>query len=152
VPTGEVAYTILGQWLNAWQKHEVSPYAQDVRPVENPEEDLIEIIKYETKIFTDPEPGKGKKKKRTYKIYIRALDTIYGALKGKHLVESIGLKVPKVEKKKEQSRWVDDYEIWQYHTASGDWLHEEHESVLANYEPYYELCHILENHIDTKTG
>ena len=62
VPTGEVAYTILGQWLNVWQKHEASPYAQDVQPVENPEEDLIEIIKYETKIFTDPEPGKRKKK------------------------------------------------------------------------------------------
>jgi hypothetical protein len=73
-------------------------------------------------------------------------------MKGKHLVERIGLKVPKVKREKEQSRLVDDYEIWQYHTASGDWLHEEHEGVLANYVPSYELRHILDNHIDTETG
>ena len=52
------------------------------RQVQDKEKDLIELIKYEAKVFTDPEGKKRSSEKGSNKkIYVKALDTIYAALK-----------------------------------------------------------------------
>lgn len=150
VPTKEVADTLLIEWLNEWGPKYAGKEAQNCRKVRNTEKDLIEVIKYETKIITDPEPKRGKKGGRTYKIFPRALDTIYTAMKGERLVERFGFNPPKVEKEKKESRIVSVYEVWDYHRRSGDWLHTDHESTLTGYEASFELKNILCCHIDDK--
>lgn len=147
VPSKEVADAFLQEWLKEWGLRYAHPDAQNCRKVENPTEDLKEIIKYETKVITNPEPMRGKKK-RTYKIYPRALDVIYTAMKGERLVERFGFQAPKPELEKQKARVVSEYEVWDFHARSADWLHNDHESSLTGFEPTIELQIILANHID----
>jgi hypothetical protein len=147
VPTKEVADALLTEWLKEWGPRYATREAKNCRKIKNTIEDLIEVIKYETKIITDPEPKRGKKKGRTYKIFPRALDTIYTAMKGERLVERFGFNLPKVKKEKQESRIVTEYEIWDYHLRSADWLHADHESTLTSFEASFELQNILSSHI-----
>lgn len=106
VPSKEVAEILLNEWLSEWGPRYAARDAQNCRKVKNTAEDLIEVIKYETKVITDPEPKRGKKKSRSYKIFPRALDVIYTAMKGERLVERFGFNPPKVKKEKQACRIV----------------------------------------------
>ena len=77
--------------------------AQNLRKVADKEKDLIEVIKYETKVFTERDGKKSRGKKGTAKIYIRALDNIYAAMKGCRIIDRFGFNVERMERKKKLS-------------------------------------------------
>jgi hypothetical protein len=149
VPNKQIAEILVSEWLNLWTRKFTHRDAQHYREVEDKEKDLIEVIKYETKVFTEPDGKKSKGKKGSAKIYIRALDNIHAAMKGLRLIDRFGFNAPKGEEIKLESRLTDEYVQWQYDLRSRDWLSEEHESTLTAFIPELQLETILEMNIDT---
>lgn len=149
VPDRETAEIFIENWLALWTKKFTNREAQDCRKVKDTEKDLIEIIKYETKIFTEPDGSKKRGKNGTAKIYVRALDNIYAAMKGIRIIDSFGFSLPKAKRKKAPAQITDDCIKWQYHLKSKDWLTEDHEATLSAFAPELDLMNILENNIDT---
>lgn len=148
VPDKETAELLINEWLEKWTTKYTHRDAQNYRKVEDKEKDLVEVIKYETKIFTEPDSKKKKGKKGTAIIYTRALDNIYAAMKGARLIDKFGFKLPKTEKTKTEGKLVEDCMIWQYDLNNRDWLNEDHESTLAAYVPDFQLENILKSNID----
>ena len=75
-----------------------NPAGQKIESVYNLESALIEIIKYGSKIFTEPDLKKKGNLKTPPKIYARALDNILVAMKGKRIFERFGFNLPKQQK------------------------------------------------------
>jgi len=71
---------------------------EKIEPVYNLENALIEIIKYGSKIFTEPDLKKKGNLKTPPKIYDRALDNILVAMKGKRIFERFGFNLPEKHK------------------------------------------------------
>jgi hypothetical protein len=149
VPNKQMADILVDEWLRIWTNKYTHRGAQHYRKVEDKEKDLIEVIKYEAKIFTEPDGKKKGGKKGTAKIYVRALDHIYAAMKGIRLIDRFGFNAPKAEKVKGESRLTEDYMQWEYDLKSRDWLNEEHECTLTAFVPDHELESLLELNIDT---
>jgi len=149
VPDRATAENLLSQWLNLWTIEFAKTGAQNIRKVDDTEKDLIEVIKYEAKIITEPDAKKSRGKRGTAKIYVRALDNIYAAMKGCRIIDRFGFNVKKRTKKKRVFQLTDDYQLWQYHLKSRDWIRDEHESPLTNFSPDFELENLLELNIDT---
>jgi hypothetical protein len=150
VPNKQMAEILVNEWLSIWTKKFTHRDAQHYRKVDDKEKDLIEVIKYETKIFTEPDGKRSRGKKGSTKIYIRALDNIHAAMKGIRLIDRFGFNAPKAEKVKPQSRLTEDYMQWCYDLKYRDWLNEEHESTLTAFTPDPQLETILEVNIDTE--
>lgn len=149
VPSREMAEMVIDEWLRLWTKKYTHRDAQDCRKVEDTEKDLIEVIKYEAKLFTEPEGKRRPSKKDTAKIYVRALDNIYAALKGSRIIDRFGFSLPKKQKEPTPCQLTADCMPWLYDLRSRDWLNEEHESTLTAYTPGHELETILQNNLDT---
>ena len=99
VPTKEVADLLKKEWLFQWKSDEflfTSPKAQYIRPVVNLERDLIEIIKYSSKVFT--------------------------AMKDNRIFDRFGFNLPKIDKiQNSEAKLLSDFEEWQYNSATADW-------------------------------
>lgn len=150
VPDKKTAEILVDEWLTVWTKRFTHRSAQYYRKVDDNKKDLIEVIKYETKIFTEPDGKKSRGKKTSPKIYIRALDNIHAAMKGVRLIDRFGFNTPKTKKIKSESRLTNDYMHWQYKLKNRDWLNEDHESTLTSFSPEPHLEAILESGIDCK--
>jgi plasmid rolling circle replication initiator protein Rep len=151
VPSKAAAELLIKEWLAIWTSKLTHRAAQNYRKVKDSEKDLIELIKYEAKIFTELDGKRSKGKKGTAKIYARALDNIYTAMKGLRIVERFGFNLPKNHKQeKGNSQLVDEHHIWTYHSKSRDWLNEEHESTLTAFDAPPQLAHLLELNIDSE--
>ncbi|MCC6412007.1 MAG: protein rep, partial [Saprospiraceae bacterium] len=97
VPNAEIAKTLVTEWQKLWnrgQKTLASPLAQHIRRVENVERDLVELIKYGSKIFTEPDMNKSTKNKIPRMVYAAALDNIFAAMKPYRLFERFGFNLP----------------------------------------------------------
>jgi len=149
VPSLEMAEILIDEWLNLWTKKYTHRDAQNCRKVEDTEKDLIEVIKYEAKVFTEPDGKRKPGKRGTAKIYVRALDNIYAALKGNRIIDRFGFNVPAKKKERTPCQLTADAVRWQYNLRSRDWLNEEHESTLTAYMPGHDLETILQNNMDT---
>lgn len=110
-----------------------------MRPIKNLERDFIETIKYGTKIFTQPDPDKTKKVKGAERIYAVALFNILNAMKGRHLFEHFGFKIPVSSKEKCEAIKLTDPEDWKYDQRKLDWENKETDKVLTNFIPSPEL-------------
>jgi len=112
------------------------------------ERDLIETIKYGTKIFTQPDPNNKKKKKGSERIYAVALYNILNAMKGRHLIEHFGFKIPasSATEKTEQILLTDSKD-WSYDAKECDWLDIFTDDTLTNFKPSEDLLKII-NDID----
>lgn len=108
----------------------------------------VEVIKYETKVFTEPEEKTGHKSKGAARIYIRALDNIHATMKGCRLLDRFGFNAPKKTKDKTKCTLTDDYMEWHYDLRSIDWVSEGHESTLAAYTPHPALENLLKEEMD----
>src|SRR5438477_9739244 len=82
VPDRAAAEIIINEWLKLWTAAFTHRDAQHFRRVKDEERDLVEVIKYEAKIITDPNGKKKKTRRGSAKIYAGALDNIYAAMKG----------------------------------------------------------------------
>ena len=148
VANKEIAETLINEWLQLWRSDEkvfTVRKAQDMRPIESLERDLIETIKYGTKIFAQPDPDKRKKVKGSERIYAVAIYNILNAMKGRHLMEHFGFKTPVVKKEKTDAITLTDSKNWKYDPGKLDWGNELTDEVLMNFSPSEELVRISED-------
>ena len=120
-----------------------------MKKIFNAETGLIEIIKYGTKIFTEPDIKK-KGENSSYQIYVSALDVILNAMKGKRIFERFGFNAEKKEKVTPiVPQPVTDYKQWEFNPKLSDWQNVDTDEVLTGYTPKHQLTAILSNCIDT---
>jgi len=153
VPDKATAELLKKEWLIQWQSDKTlftSPKAQYVRSIENLERDLIEIIKYGSKIFTEPDLKKKGNQSIASMIYANALDNIFCAMKGKRLFERFGFNLPQQVTKEIRFRAVSDFQEWVFMPSASDWVNKTTGETLTGYSEPPELTHLLENGIDLK--
>jgi len=122
LPDKETAENLKSEWLKIWTSKHTVDYAQYLRPVTDTEEDLIEVIKYGSKIFVDPTMSKSKKKKIPPIIYIKALYNIFDAMKSKRLIQNFGFNLPKLDEAKEAPTLCYDAKEWCYSIKEKTWI------------------------------
>jgi len=112
---------------------------------------LIEVIKYGSKIFTDPEMNKGRGN-IPLKIYACALDNIYEAMEGCRLFGKFGFKLPKVKSyKKTPPKLIQQYQEWIFDAHLGDWLCNDSAKQLTGHVPSPQLQYMLSD-VDLVSG
>ncbi len=135
-----------------WQKLCTSKFtfykAQKKRKVDNTLKDLIEIIKYGSKIFTEPDVNKKIYSKEDRVIYVKALNNIFNAMKGLRIFDRFGFNLQKVSKAESKTFIVNDYEQWIYEPQLRDWLNSDNDVRLSNYQPPIGLIDLLINNIN----
>ena len=148
VANKEIAELLITEWLSIWNKKGLffaSRKAQDMRQVFNLETGLIEIIKYGTKIFTEPDMNKRGNQSTNYQIYVSALDNILSAMKGKRIFERFGFNVIKLEAKViTEPKIVTNFEELQFNPSVCDWQNVNTEEFLSGYKPNSQLISILQ--------
>jgi hypothetical protein len=150
VPNKEIADLLISEWCRLWTKAFVSPDAQNAEKVWDKENALVEIVKYSTKIFTDPNMAKKGKATAPPHIYLAALDVIVEALKGHRIFDRFGFNLPKKEKQKKQPTLLPEYKELVYDTTKFDWVETTEAEVLTGYTPPNKLLAILEFNVNTE--
>ncbi len=150
VANKEMAEIIIRDWLKLWTPKFAQRQAQDMRKVFNAETGLIEIIKYGSKIFTEPDIKK-KGDNSTYQIYVAALDNILTAMKGKRIFERFGFNSEQEKAFKiTELQAVTKYTEWEYIPSKSDWQNVNScAEVLTGFKPKPQLSAILANCIDS---
>ncbi len=154
VANREMAEILLNEWLKRGRKKKrINRKGQHMRKVDDTQHDLIEVVKYGSKIFTEQDiyaKGKNKKVLRgKHTIYIAALNNIFHAMRGLRIFERFGFNLPPDSKHASAgSRVVSKYHEWIFHLKSADWLSVDTGNPLCNYIPPAELLDILKNSID----
>lgn len=146
------AKLIRAEWIEAWKPTFLSPKAQFYIQVRKTEKDLVEVIKYGAKIFTEPGKTNAEKKRRKGEsvIYARALHNIYTAMKGERLFDRFGFNLPKNATKRESKlSEVKEIESWKYNSHYRDWIHPEHESTLTGNITTFDEDNFIESKIDS---
>ncbi|GAA3515309.1 hypothetical protein GCM10022393_31620 [Aquimarina addita] len=90
--------------MRLWTPKFANRKGQNIQQVTDLENGLVEIIKYGSKIFTEPDLKKRQKETNTAQIYIKALDTMLMAMKGKRIFDRFGFNLPKQKKNKNFQR------------------------------------------------
>lgn len=157
VPSKEIADLLVEEWLFQWKSPKklfTSHKAQYVRPVENLERDLIEVIKYGSKIFTEPDlkkkSRKNTKQKATPQIYAHALHNIFKALKSKRIFERFGFDLPKQQKKENSTKLITDIQEFIFPKDATDWIDPNTGQNLTGYSQPFELQYLLNECINTE--
>lgn len=148
VPDKETAEQIIQEWLTLLTKKFALRCAQDMRKVDSLDRALIEVIKYSTKVFTEPSENEPDSGKRTYKIYIRAMYNIIKAMKGFRIFERFGFNASKRKSDRiKHIKVAQTYDKWGYDVSQFNWVNNDGET-LTDYWPRPELLHMLENGFD----
>ncbi|WP_162199686.1 protein rep [Kordia zhangzhouensis] len=152
VPNRETALYLIQEWCKQWNRKgqfHCSKKGQHFRAVENLEHDLIETIKYGTKVFTEPDPNNKKHVKKEMKIYARAMDNINAAMKGKRIFDRFGFNLPPQETKEANVRTVENYKLWEFTPNATDWINTDTGECLTGYNMTIDLQYLLSESIDT---
>ena len=150
VPDEETADILISEWRKLWKNKWTNKAAQHKRKVESLERDLIECVKYGSKIFTEPDLNKKAKQKVPPYIYVSALDNIFTAMRGHRLFERFGFNLPASVKKKEvKFSLLKQYENWYFDIKQSDWINAETEQALSGYRLPPELNNLLAYNINT---
>ena len=140
----ETAEILKMEWLKLLTPKFASKKAQDIQPVYNLETGLVELIKYGTKVFTEPIEDTNKGKKQTVFIYAKAFYNIISAMKGRRLFSSFGFRIPKDHRVTEKvEKKTADYENWVHNFKLMDWENTQTKERLNNYLPSDELIQLL---------
>ena len=151
VPNWEIAFLLKREWMQLWPQRYRNGWAQDIRPIKDNLNGLIEVIKYGSKIFTEPDPNRKTEKKASHYVYVSALYNILSAMRGHRLFDRFGFDKPKKEtKSKTKTPEVIDYDELTYHPEILDWRNDETGKALSRYIPDPELSYML-NHKINKT-
>jgi hypothetical protein len=142
-PDLKTALILKMEWKKAFGKLRVSDDAQKVIKIKDLEKNLIEVLKYGTKIFTDPDAKKGIKGKN-YKLYARAYYTIVKAFEGKHIVAHYGFKLPQQKRNQEKKETIlTNPSTLKYLPSVNDWVNKETGSMLTWFSPDEDLCKLI---------
>jgi hypothetical protein len=149
VPNKQIANILISEWLLLWTKEFASKLAQHSRKVNSAEKDLIEIVKYGSKIFTEPDINKKSKEKTSPLIYISALNNILNAMKGHRVFERFGFNLtPNNKLTKAVAKVLNQYDEWLFDLKQTDWVNADSEELLSGYLPTTELKSLLSNNIN----
>ncbi len=152
VPNKEIAEVLKKEWMLQWNKTAIihsSPKAQHIRKVENLERDLIETIKYGSKIFTEADLKKKGKKPLQPMVYAYALDNILCAMKGKRIFDRFGFNLPKTNKKSIPQKLITNFDEFTFSSTSSDWINKKTGECLTGYLQPIELSYLLNECINT---
>jgi len=154
VETKEMGELLIKEWAKEWTSSHVYEKIQYIRPVKRDRvKDLIEAIKYGSKIFTEPDIyNKKKTKKGEHQIYAKALYQILRAMKRHRLFDSIGFNLPKDSKhinKKPTVKYAMTYKQYEFDIKHQDWIDVKTGKGLTGYVPTPELVFMLENKVNT---
>jgi len=154
VPNKEIALLLKKEWMLQWNKTSVihtSPLAQHIRKVKNLERDLIETIKYGSKIFTESDLKKKGKKATVPMVYAYALDNILCAMKGKRIFDRFGFNLPKINKKEIPQQLITNFDEYIFSSTSTDWINKNTGECLTGYLQPIELSYLLDECINIET-
>lgn len=147
--TGEI---LINEWLRIWTPKYALRVGQKSERVFSNQKALIEVVKYGSKIFTEPDLSKqAKKTPGSAKIYAAALDNIFRAMKGMRIFERFGFNLPKTQTGFSNTTLVKGCKEWRFDIAQYDWI-DQTGAKLSDYRPEVLLLHLLTNSIDTTTG
>lgn len=150
VESKEMAELLIAEWLKLWTPKYAGSRSQDMRPVRNLEKNLIEIIKYGSKVFTDPTSSTKKKyNKDNSKIYAKAFYNILRAMKGHRLFDRFGFNNPNPKKQHTGAKAVVDFDLWTYSLSKCDWVNKETGETLTQFVPPPELLDVFKKRIDS---
>jgi len=143
VPNKEIAKLLKAEWLKTWTDDFAKPSAQHMRRVKNMEKDLIETIKYGSKIFTDFDANN--KGKLPPEIYVVALYNIFKAMKPYRLFERFGFNLPATTKKEVTKKAVPvtQCEDFVFAIEVFDWINTKTGEGLTGYAPTAQLEWLL---------
>ena len=151
VANKEIAEILMKDWLKLWTPKFALRQAQDMRKIFNAETGLIEIIKYGSKIFTEPDMKK-KGENGSCQIYVSALDNILTAMKGKRIFERFGFNAEKKEATMNIGvQSLINYEEWEFNPKISDWQNVITDEPLTGFKPNPQLTGILSQCIDITT-
>lgn len=151
VPSKEVADLLKQEWIKQWKSDKklfTSHKAQHIRKVEDLEHDLIETIKYGSKIFTEPDLKNKGKQALSPMVYAYALDNIFVAMKGIRIFERFGFNLPKQEPKQSSYKLIEDYKEWEFDLTNTDWINTNTGEFLTGFESTPELNYLLTDSIN----
>ena len=154
VPNKAIAELLKKEWMLQWNKTSVihtSPKAQHIRKVENLEHDLIETIKYGSKIFTEADLRKKGKQATAPMVYAYALDNILCAMKGKRIFDRFGFNLPTITKEETPQQIITDFDEYIFSTTNTDWINKSTGECLTGYLQPIGLSHLLNECINTET-
>lgn len=144
VPDKETAELLISEWLKLWTSKFAMRCGQHLRPVTSIEDDLIEVIKYGTKIFTQPDVLQSKRGEGPRKIFISALYNIIEATEGHRLFDRFGFNIEADSTPKNVTKKIiNNYENWKYSIETRDWINSESKVALSNYIPSTALLEYL---------
>ncbi len=149
VPDRETAKTLVVDWQRKWTKKFTSSYAQHMKEIYNCETALIEVVKYGSKIFTEPDVKNKKDSKTPPAIYIDALDNILTAFDGRKLLQSFGFTLPATkDNTKPGETFITDFQEKFFDINCNDWIDTENGKGLTGYTPDPTLRYLLGSGID----
>jgi len=140
------------EWRLLWTDKHVSKAGQHCRRIKkDKEKDLIELIKYGSKIFTEPDLKMKGKQGVPRHIYTAALDNILVAMKGLRLFDRFGFDLHDTAKRpKEPSKALRRYKEWVFDPKLSDWVNSNTDEVLSGYCLPPDLAFLLDYRIDVR--
>lgn len=153
VPNEETAKILIDEWVKLWKETNgvkwTTRAAQNMRKVQDLERDLIECVKYGTKIFTESDVNKKSKGTGNSAIYVSALDNIIAAMKGKRLFDRFGFNLPSGKAvKAAKFLTINTYDEWVFTNENSDWVNLETEAGLSGYKLPDKLNFLLNEKLD----
>jgi len=153
VANSQMAEILVNEWINRSRPGKVSPKAQKKDRVYNNVAALVEVVKYGSKIFTEPDLDKKVRKCGSGKIYLLALNNIFNAMKGLRIFERFGFNLPKRNQEDVSTvNILTNYEHWSFLISCYDWVNVENGELLTEYRPPGILIEMLKNNIDVGIG
>jgi plasmid rolling circle replication initiator protein Rep len=146
VPDKKTAITLVVEWQRKWTKKYTSAFAQDMRKINDNEKVLIEIIKYGSKIFTEPDVKNKKNSKIPPAIYADALDNILTVFEGRRIMQSFGFSLPKQTKPikaKSNLKVITNYDDVIFDSYMNDWVNQSTGELFTGYTPPSILSYLL---------
>jgi hypothetical protein len=155
VPSKEVADLLKAEWMKQWRSDKkifVYHGAQYIRKVGELESDLVETIKYGSKVFTSHDHVLNSYVRQPPVIYAKAFYNILKAMKGHKLFNRFGFNLPTQIKPKAKYQILSDYKQWHFDIAKADWIEGKTGEALSGFAPSPELDCLLNNSINTSQG
>jgi len=147
VSTKAAAELIINEWLAQCTPAFATRVAQNMRRVDDCQRDLVEVVKYGSKLFTDPTMKKKARRKVSPYVYVAAFHNIIWAMQGHRVFDRFGFNLPP-RCNVTQRQTVTDYEVLKFDPQLFDWVSPYTGALLTLYQPEPELMAILKNNID----
>ena len=107
----------------------------------------MEVIKYGSKIFTEPDVRDKANKKQGRDMYAAALDNIFCAMKGHRIFDRFGFNLPK-QPKQIKTTLLTVFDEMHFDAKAADWFNPKTGKRLTGYLAEAGLLAHLENHIN----